>query len=522
MSRTVGRTGAVSVSYATADDTAVAGTDYQAASGTLSWGDGDATPKTITVPVLNRNLASGSTVFLVNLSAPAGGATLGAPTQEAVTVLDVPSAANLQSVTLLSPPAGVTLTQNQPVSLRADAEALSGTLAKVEFFAVDSAGNSTDLGGTASPRGQVTWTPATAGTYTLQVVATDTIGNTQQTTSPVTVAAAASVAALPQTSLNGGLDGITVPLNTTVQVTAQAVDSNGNPLQNAQFYLDGVPVATTPVAGTAAARRTEAKAADTAETAVLFEAGALMSKIEQLLTVVGTTSGGVSSVSAPVTIYARAEADTPPAATITNVASGAAVTTGQSVSVAVTTGSQPVARVQLVVDNQTVGTATAAPYTFDLPALAATSHVMSVIATDLGRLSGVSAPVLIKAEQAAAPPSFFTGEAALGNGVYYLAFANGNFFGYYSFLADPAYLYHFDLGYEYVFDAADGRGGVYFYDFASGTFFYTSPVFPFPYLYDFSLNSVLYYYPDPSNPGRYNTNGVRYFYDFNTATIITK
>ena len=34
------------------------------------------------------------------------------------------SAANLQSVTLLSPPAGVTLTQNQPVSLRADAEAL--------------------------------------------------------------------------------------------------------------------------------------------------------------------------------------------------------------------------------------------------------------------------------------------------------------------------------------------------------------------------------------------------------------
>ena len=119
-------------------------------------------------------------------------------------------------------------------------------------------------------------------------------------------------------------------------------------------------------------------------------------------------------------------------------------------------------------------------------------------------------------------PAFFTGEAALSNGVYYLAFANGNFFGYYSFLADPSYIYHFDLGYEYVFDAADGHGGVYFYDFASSDFFYTSPSFPFPYLYDFGLNTVLYYYPDPNNAGHYNTNGVRYFYDFATGQIITK
>ena len=42
--------------------------------------------------------------------------------------------------------------------------------------------------------------------------------------------------------------------------------------------------------------------------------------------------------------------------------------------------------------------------------------------------------------------SFFAGEAALGNGVDYLAFTNGDFFGYYAFLSDPNYLYHFDLG----------------------------------------------------------------------------
>ena len=121
-----------------------------------------------------------------------------------------------------------------------------------------------------------------------------------------------------------------------------------------------------------------------------------------------------------------------------------------------------------------------------------------------------------------AHPPFFTGETPLSDGVYYLAFPSGNPFGYYSYLTDPRYLYHFDLGYEYWFDAADGKGGVYFYDFESGSFFYTSPSFPFPYLYDFSLDTVLYYYPDPANPGRYNTGGVRYFYDFATGQIIKK
>ena len=120
------------------------------------------------------------------------------------------------------------------------------------------------------------------------------------------------------------------------------------------------------------------------------------------------------------------------------------------------------------------------------------------------------------------PSTFFAGEVALNNGVYYLSFPNSNYFGYYSFLSDPRYLYHFDLGYEYVFDAADGKDGVYLYDFASQTFFYTSPVFPFPYLYDFNLNTVLYYYPDPNNSGRYNTNGVRYFYRFDTGRVISK
>ncbi len=118
--------------------------------------------------------------------------------------------------------------------------------------------------------------------------------------------------------------------------------------------------------------------------------------------------------------------------------------------------------------------------------------------------------------------SFFVGEEAK-DPVYLLQFPNGNYFGYYAYLSDRRFIYHFDLGYEYVFDAADGHSGAYFYDFKSGGFFYSSPTFPFPYLYDFSLNSVVYYYPDPDGTyGRYNTDGVRYFYVFGTGQILSK
>ena len=62
---------------------------------------------------------------------------------------------------------------------------------------------------------------------------------------------------------------------------------------------------------------------------------------------------------------------------------------------------------------------------------------------------------------------------------------------------------------------------MYLYDFTAQTFFYTSSSL-FPYLYDFTLNTFLYYYPDSTRADHYNTNGVRYFYDFATGTVITR
>jgi hypothetical protein len=65
------RTSVVTVRYATANSTAVAGSDYEAASGTLTFAPGE-TANTLSVVVLRETLNEPDEAFFVNLSAPTG------------------------------------------------------------------------------------------------------------------------------------------------------------------------------------------------------------------------------------------------------------------------------------------------------------------------------------------------------------------------------------------------------------------------------------------------------------------
>lgn len=118
-------------------------------------------------------------------------------------------------------------------------------------------------------------------------------------------------------------------------------------------------------------------------------------------------------------------------------------------------------------------------------------------------------------------PAFFNGAVLLNasNQVYYLKFPDTNIFGYYTTAYFP-WVYHYDLGWEYFFDAQDGNGDAYLYDQSTGHFFYTGPAL-WPYLYDFTLTNWLYYDPDSSNPGHYTTNP-RWFYNLGTDQWITQ
>lgn len=63
---------AATVAYATANGTAIAGSDYTATSGTLTWGAGDIAAKTITVPITNDTLVEPGETFAVTLGNPVG------------------------------------------------------------------------------------------------------------------------------------------------------------------------------------------------------------------------------------------------------------------------------------------------------------------------------------------------------------------------------------------------------------------------------------------------------------------
>ncbi|WP_066826525.1 Calx-beta domain-containing protein [Sphingomonas mali] len=65
-----------SVNYATANGTAISGSDFIATSGTLTFPAGGTTTQTITVPTIDDSVVESPETVLVNLSSPSGGATI--------------------------------------------------------------------------------------------------------------------------------------------------------------------------------------------------------------------------------------------------------------------------------------------------------------------------------------------------------------------------------------------------------------------------------------------------------------
>jgi YD repeat-containing protein len=79
VTRTGGSYGNISVTYATANGTATAGSDYTAASGTLSWTNGETASKGASIAIINNTVGESNETFTVALSG-AIGATIGAST----------------------------------------------------------------------------------------------------------------------------------------------------------------------------------------------------------------------------------------------------------------------------------------------------------------------------------------------------------------------------------------------------------------------------------------------------------
>jgi hypothetical protein len=85
--RVGGSDGDASVSYATSNGSAQAGSDYTAASGTKSWSDGQVGDRTFTIPITDDGEVEGPETVNIALSNPSGAA-LGSPSSAVLTIVD--------------------------------------------------------------------------------------------------------------------------------------------------------------------------------------------------------------------------------------------------------------------------------------------------------------------------------------------------------------------------------------------------------------------------------------------------
>jgi subtilisin family serine protease len=87
VTRSGGSASGVTVDYSASNGTAIAGSDYAATSGTLTFGAG-VTSKTFTIPIVKDTLDESNETVDLTLTNPTGGATLGSPDTAVLTIID--------------------------------------------------------------------------------------------------------------------------------------------------------------------------------------------------------------------------------------------------------------------------------------------------------------------------------------------------------------------------------------------------------------------------------------------------
>ena len=294
VNRTGGSNGTASVAYGTSDGTAVAGTDYTAASGTLTWNSGDTSAKSFSVSISNATPFSGNKTFSVALSDPSSGATITNPGSAMVTIAG-DAAAPVGSLQLAASSFSVTQgTASVAISVSrtggssgavgvsystasgtavsgTDFTATSGTLnwadgdTSTQTFSVPVSG-ATPFTGTksfavtlASPTGSASLGSPTTATVTITGDATASVGSVQLSASTYTVAQSAGSLSVTVHRTGGSTGAVSVGYVTADGTAVAGTDYTAT--SGTLNWADGdatsktfsVPISTaTPFAGTKA------------------------------------------------------------------------------------------------------------------------------------------------------------------------------------------------------------------------------------------------------------------------------
>ncbi|MDQ3815025.1 MAG: hypothetical protein M3347_13880, partial [Armatimonadota bacterium] len=117
-----GSTGTVTVRYATGDGSAKQPGDYTASTGVLTWGNGDTTDRTFTVPIIDDSIDEANETVNLALVSPSGAVLLGTQKTAVLTILDNDAPPNISigdatPVPLLEGNSGTTTLAHFNVSL---------------------------------------------------------------------------------------------------------------------------------------------------------------------------------------------------------------------------------------------------------------------------------------------------------------------------------------------------------------------------------------------------------------------
>jgi len=182
VSRTSGSAGAVSVDYATSDQTALAGSDYTSTSGTLNFAAGQ-TSASFTVPVSDDALREQFETIGLTLTNPTGGAALGPQATSTVILSDEPT----PTIVTPSLPGGML---GAPYAAPVELED-GGTGPRYEWtISAGAVPPGLSLVG-SGPSAQLVGTPTQTGTFTFTVSSEDSAGLVATRSYTVTVAASA-------------------------------------------------------------------------------------------------------------------------------------------------------------------------------------------------------------------------------------------------------------------------------------------------------------------------------------------
>jgi hypothetical protein len=219
------------------------------------------------------------------------------------------------TVAITAPAAGAQFVKDTPINITATASDVGGTVTKVEFFAngvaIVGCNNVTTEPYTCS------WTPGTAGLYSLTAKATDN-ENGSTVSLPVDVTVTDPANQPPTVAIVNPAPDSSVTVGTVVAIEAAATDPDGT-VASVSFTANGTPIE------------------GCVDTTAPFECSWTPAvQGEYLLRATATDNKGTSTISAAVKVIANAAGNTPPTVSITSPAAMAQFNVNDKVTVVAT------------------------------------------------------------------------------------------------------------------------------------------------------------------------------------------